>query len=147
MLVEGLYSELSKSTADASVDVQIKIDNNHQIFKGHFPDNPVMPGVCLLQIMKEFTEDFAELSPKAYVEHILVKELNTKKVVIGYDHHFGKNRSANIKDLRAFAKTYDFEVEEISAQDIKDVTVSSTKIRNALDNGKIHIVAPGCSLY
>ncbi len=88
-------------------------------------------------VVKPFTKTFANLSPKEYVQHVLVDELNTKKIVIGYDHRFGKNRSANIKDLIAFAETYNFEVEEISAQDIEDVTVSSTKIRNALAEGNI----------
>ncbi len=90
-------------------------------------------------IVKEFTKEFANLSAKDYVEQILVKELNTKQIVIGYDHHFGKNRSANIDDLKIFAKEFNFKVEEISAQEIEDVTVSSTKIRKALDNGNIEI--------
>lgn len=90
-------------------------------------------------IVKEFTLDFANLSAKQYVEGILVDELNTKQIIIGYDHHFGKNRSANINDLKKFAEDYNFKVEEISAQDIKDVTVSSTKIRNALDAGKVEL--------
>lgn len=88
-------------------------------------------------IVKTFTKEFANLSAKAYVKDILVDELNTKQIVIGYDHHFGKNRSANINDLKEFAELYDFKVEEISAQDIEDVTVSSTKIRNALDKGEV----------
>lgn len=88
-------------------------------------------------IVKTFTKEFANLSAKDYVKQILMDELNTKQIVIGYDHHFGKNRSANIKDLKEFAKLYDFKVEEISAQDLEDVTVSSTKIRNALDNGEV----------
>lgn len=88
-------------------------------------------------IVKEFTKEFADLSAEDYVKNILVDELNTKQVVIGYDHHFGKNRSANIKDLKTFAARYDFKVKEISAQDIKDVTVSSTKIRNALNQGEV----------
>lgn len=90
-------------------------------------------------IVKEFTKEFANLSAKDYVEQILVKELNTKQIVIGYDHHFGKNRSANIDDLKIFAKEFSFKVEEISAQEIEDVTVSSTKIRKALNNGHIEI--------
>ena len=90
-------------------------------------------------IVKEFTKEFANLSAREYVEQILVDELNTKQIVIGYDHHFGKNRSANIDDLKFFAKEFNFKVEEISAQEIKDVTVSSTKIRNALNNGDIEI--------
>ncbi|WP_317128723.1 bifunctional riboflavin kinase/FAD synthetase [Winogradskyella algicola] len=90
-------------------------------------------------IVKEFTKEFANLSARDYVEQILVDELNTKQIVIGYDHHFGKNRSANINDLKIFAEEFSFKVEEISAQEIKDVTVSSTKIRNALNNGDIEI--------
>lgn len=88
-------------------------------------------------IVKKFTKEFANLSAKDYVKNILVDELNTKQIVIGYDHHFGKNRSANIKDLKEFAQQYNFKVEEISAQDIQDVTVSSTKIRKALDKGEV----------
>ncbi|NRD24432.1 bifunctional riboflavin kinase/FAD synthetase [Winogradskyella litoriviva] len=88
-------------------------------------------------IVKKFTKDFANLSAKNYVKQILVDELNTKQIVIGYDHHFGKNRSANINDLKAFAKIYNFNVEEISAQDIENVTVSSTKIRTALNEGQV----------
>ena len=88
-------------------------------------------------IVKEFTKEFANLSAKKYVKNILVNQLNTKHIVIGYDHHFGKNRSANINDLKKYAAHYNFKVEEISAQDIKDVTVSSTKIRNALNSGKV----------
>lgn len=88
-------------------------------------------------IVKTFTKEFANLSAKDYVKQILVDELNTKHIVIGYDHHFGKNRSANFTDLKAYAAQYGFNVEEISAQDIEDVTVSSTKIRNALNKGEV----------
>lgn len=90
-------------------------------------------------VVKKFTEEFADLSAKDYVKNILVDELNIKEIVIGYDHHFGKNRSANIDDLKTYAKKYNFKVEEISAQDIEDVTVSSTKIRNALETGQVAI--------
>ena len=90
-------------------------------------------------IVKKFTKEFANLSAQDYVKQILVDELNTKQIVIGYDHHFGKNRSANITDLKAFADLYDFKVEEISAQDLKDVTVSSTKIRTALNQGEVDL--------
>jgi riboflavin kinase/FMN adenylyltransferase len=90
-------------------------------------------------IVKEFTHEFANLSAEEYVKDILIDELNTKYIVVGYDHHFGKNRSANIEDLKKYAKTYNFEIKEISAQDIKDVTVSSTKIRNALNDGNVSL--------
>lgn len=88
-------------------------------------------------IIKPFTKEFANLSAEAYVKDLLVNELNAQYIIIGYDHHFGKNRSANIEDMRAFGKTYNFQIEEISAQDIKDVAVSSTKIRHALLHGDI----------
>tara|TARA_R100001369_G_scaffold10707_8_gene23919 strand:+ start:5399 stop:6292 length:894 start_codon:yes stop_codon:yes gene_type:complete len=90
-------------------------------------------------IVKNFTKEFSNLSAQDYVKSILVDELNTKQIVIGYDHHFGKNRSANITDLKGFAEIYGFKVEEISAQDIKDVTVSSTKIRSALTSGEVDL--------
>ncbi|WP_439153066.1 bifunctional riboflavin kinase/FAD synthetase [Winogradskyella sp.] len=90
-------------------------------------------------VVKEFTKEFANLSAENYVKSILVDELKANIIVIGYDHHFGKNRSANINNLKAFAATYNFKVKEISAQDIKDVTVSSTKIRNALNAGQVSL--------
>jgi riboflavin kinase/FMN adenylyltransferase len=88
-------------------------------------------------IIKEFTQEFSRLTAKEFVENILVNELKAKYIIIGYDHHFGRNRAANIDDLKAFGETYGFEVEEITAQDINDVAVSSTKIRNALLEGDI----------
>lgn len=90
-------------------------------------------------VVKTFTKEFANLSARDYVKGILVDELNTKQVVIGYDHHFGKNRSANINDLKVFAEEFNFKIEEITAQDIEDVTVSSTKIRTALDQGNVSL--------
>jgi riboflavin kinase/FMN adenylyltransferase len=88
-------------------------------------------------VIKKFTKEFSRLTAEAFVSEILVKQLRVKKIIIGYDHHFGRNRTANIDDLKAFGEIYDFEVEEISAQDINDVSVSSTKIRNALVAGDI----------
>lgn len=88
--------------------------------------------------VQEFTTDFADLTAREFVKTILVDQLKAKHVIIGYDHHFGKNRAANIDDLRTFGTEFDFQVEEISAQDVEDVAVSSTKIRNALKSGDIH---------
>jgi len=88
-------------------------------------------------IIHPFTLDFSRLTAEAYVKDILVDQLHAKKVIIGYDHHFGRNRNANIDDLKRFGEKYDFEVEEISKQDIDDVSISSTKIRKALDLGDI----------
>ncbi|MCR9181516.1 MAG: bifunctional riboflavin kinase/FAD synthetase [Flavobacteriaceae bacterium] len=88
-------------------------------------------------IIHPFTKEFANLSAEAFVKNILVESLNVKKIIIGYDHRFGKNRSANIDDLKKFGKLYHFEVQEISAQELDDVAVSSTKIRKALDRGDV----------
>jgi riboflavin kinase/FMN adenylyltransferase len=87
--------------------------------------------------IQEFTKEFSELSAEDFVKTLLVDRLNAKHIIIGYDHQFGKNRSANIDDLKIFGKQFSFEVEEISVQDIDDVAVSSTKIRNALNIGDI----------
>lgn len=88
-------------------------------------------------IVHPFTLEFSRLTAREYVEDILVKGLNAKKIVIGYDHHFGRNRTADIEDLKAFGKEFGFEVDEISKQDIEDVAVSSTKIRRSLEEGDL----------
>jgi len=88
-------------------------------------------------IVHSFTKAFSRLTALEFVRDILVNRLHIKKIVIGYDHRFGRNRNADIEDLREFGKTYGFEVEEISAQELDDVAVSSTKIRKALSHGDI----------
>ncbi|WP_370478923.1 bifunctional riboflavin kinase/FAD synthetase [Tamlana flava] len=88
-------------------------------------------------LIKNFTHKFSRLSAEDFVKQILVDKLNAKKVIIGYDHRFGRNRNADINDLKTFGEMYGFDVEEISAQDINDVSVSSTKIRTALKEGNI----------
>lgn len=84
-----------------------------------------------------FSKEFSRLSATEFVEEILVEGLNSKKIIIGYDHRFGRNRNADIKDLISYGKTFDFQVDEIPAQEIDDVSVSSTKIRKALEEGDI----------
>ena len=88
-------------------------------------------------IVHPFTKEFSRLSAMEFVRDVLVNTLQTKSVVIGYDHRFGRNRNASIQDLIGFGNTFDFQVEEIPAQEIDEVSVSSTKIRNALLNGDI----------
>ena len=88
-------------------------------------------------IVQPFTKSFSRLTATEFVRDILVNELKIKKIVIGYDHRFGRNRTANINDLVSFGSTLDFEVEEIPAQLVADVSVSSTKIRNALEEGDV----------
>lgn len=88
-------------------------------------------------VIHPFTKQFSRLTAVEYVRDILVNKLKAKKIIIGYDHRFGRNRTANIDDLKEFGITYGFDVEEISAQELDEVAVSSTKIRNALNNGDV----------
>jgi len=88
-------------------------------------------------IIHPFTVEFSRLSATEFVRDILVNTLRTKKIIIGYDHRFGRNRNANITDLITFGNSLEFEVEEITAQEVDDVSVSSTKIRKALNEGDI----------
>lgn len=88
-------------------------------------------------IIHPFTQQFSRLSAREFVRDILVHKLKAKKVIIGYDHRFGRNRTADIDDLREFGREYGFDVEEISKQDVEEVAVSSTKIRKALLEGYV----------
>lgn len=90
-------------------------------------------------IIHPFDKEFSRLSAEEFVKTVLVDQFNIKKIVIGHDHRFGRNRTANIDDLIAFGKQYNFEVEQISAQEIQDAAVSSTKIRNALEEGDVNL--------
>jgi riboflavin kinase / FMN adenylyltransferase len=88
-------------------------------------------------IILPFTKEFSRLSSIDYIRKILVKKIGIKKLIIGYNHHFGRNREGSFEHLKEFAPIYGFEVEEIPAQDIDHVNVSSTKIRKALQEGDI----------
>ena len=88
-------------------------------------------------IIHPFDEIFSRLTASEFVKTVLVDQLHIKKIIIGHDHKFGRNRTANIDDLIAFGKEYDFEVEQISAQEIEAVSVSSTKIRKELKAGNV----------
>ena len=90
-------------------------------------------------IIHPFDQKFSRLTAEEFVKTILVDLLNIKKIIIGYDHRFGRNRTANIDDLIVYGKQFDFEVEQISAQEINDNAVSSTKIRNAILEGNISL--------
>lgn len=90
-------------------------------------------------IVFPFTKDFADTKAEDFIVQYLINQLHIKKVVIGYDHHFGKNREGSIEHFRALAETHDFEVIEISAQEINDININSTKIREAILQGEIEI--------
>ena len=88
-------------------------------------------------IIQPFTKAFSRMTSLEFVRDLIVNKIGTKKLVIGYDHHFGRNREGSFEHLMEFGPLYGFEVEEIPAQDIDDVNVSSTKIRRALENGDL----------
>ncbi|MEB2782071.1 bifunctional riboflavin kinase/FAD synthetase [Algoriphagus sp. C2-6-M1] len=84
-----------------------------------------------------FTMEFSQLTSKEFIESVLVDKIQTKKLVIGYDHRFGKNREGSFEYLQAHHEEYGFGLEEISRQDVEDIGVSSTKIRHALETSDI----------
>ncbi|APG60632.1 bifunctional riboflavin kinase/FAD synthetase [Christiangramia salexigens] len=88
-------------------------------------------------VIHPFTHQFSRLTALEFVRDILVNKLKAKKIIIGYDHRFGRNRTADINDLKQFGEEFGFDVEEISQQDVEQVAVSSTKIRNALLEGQV----------
>lgn len=92
-------------------------------------------------IITPFTRDFSNQSAADYIKNILVEKIGTKHIIIGYDHRFGKNRSGDLQDLKLAGKDFGFTVEEIAEQDIRDVAVSSSKIREAILAGDVSLAA------
>lgn len=88
-------------------------------------------------IIYPFTKAFSRLTAFEFVRNILVEKLKVKTLVIGYDHQFGRNREGDLEFLKETAKIFDFKVEEISAEEVQEVNVSSTKIRQSLLEGDI----------
>ncbi len=88
-------------------------------------------------IIHPFTKDFSRLTSVEFVRNILVNAIGTKKLVIGYNHHFGRNREGSFEHLKEYSSLYGFDVEEIPAKDIDHIEISSTKIRNALLAGDV----------
>lgn len=88
-------------------------------------------------IIYPFTKEFSRLTAFEFVRDILVEKLKVKTLVIGYDHQFGRNREGDLEFLKETAKIFDFNVEEISAEEVQEVNVSSTKIRQSLYDGNI----------
>jgi riboflavin kinase/FMN adenylyltransferase len=88
-------------------------------------------------VVYPFSKTFSEMESESYIKDILVKSLNVKQLIIGYDHKFGKNRSGDINVLKKFAPKNGFSVEEISAKDIDHIAISSSKIRKALEEGNL----------
>ena len=92
-------------------------------------------------VVHPFDKEFSRLTAEEFVKKVLVDVFKIKKIIIGHDHRFGRNRTAAIGDLINFGEAYGFEVEQISAEEINEVSISSTKIRNALLEGNIELAA------
>jgi riboflavin kinase/FMN adenylyltransferase len=90
-------------------------------------------------IIIPFTKELSRLRASDFVRDILVEQLHISKLIIGYDHRFGRNREGGLQEMSRFAETYNFDLEEIPPQDIDDSIVSSTKIRKALLEGDVHL--------
>ncbi|MGL2965190.1 bifunctional riboflavin kinase/FAD synthetase [Flavobacterium sp. XGLA_31] len=88
-------------------------------------------------VVHPFDKEFSRLTAEEFVKDVLKDTFNLKKIIIGHDHRFGRNRTANIDDLIVFGNSFGFEVEQISAETINEVSISSTKIRTALEAGNI----------
>lgn len=88
-------------------------------------------------IIHPFSREFSRTTSIDFIKEILVNQIGTKKLVIGYDHHFGRNREGSFENLKESGPVYGFDVEEIPEQDVDNVAVSSTKIRKALDEGDL----------
>lgn len=96
-------------------------------------------GVDVL-VIHPFSKSFSRTTAVTFARDIIANQLNTKEVIIGYDHRFGQNREATIEDLETFGQLYNFKVAVIPAQDIESIAVSSTKIRKAMSNGDLSTV-------
>jgi riboflavin kinase/FMN adenylyltransferase len=92
-------------------------------------------------IITPFTRDFSNLNPEEYIQNVLVETIGTKHLIVGYDHRFGKDRKGGMPELEVCAKKFDYNIEVIDEQDINDVAVSSTKIRQALLSGDVALAA------
>ncbi|HEY4325456.1 MAG TPA: bifunctional riboflavin kinase/FAD synthetase [Mucilaginibacter sp.] len=90
-------------------------------------------------IITPFSRDFSNQTAESYIRDVLVNKIGTKKIVIGYDHRFGKDREGGLKDLLRLGPVYGFDVVEIPEQDINHMAVSSTRIRSALLEGDIEL--------
>jgi riboflavin kinase/FMN adenylyltransferase len=88
-------------------------------------------------VIHPFDTVFSQLTAEEFVRTVLVNQFDIHKIIIGHDHRFGRDRTANIDDLISFGKRYGFEVEQISVQEINDLSISSTKIRKAISQGNM----------
>ena len=114
---------------DADIKLLTTQNEKNEIFKSYNID---------YSLTQDFSKSFSKLSPIEFVRDILVKKLNVRHIVTGYDHHFGKNRNANSNQLMEFSKDFGYDVTKVDAFHKNKVSISSTKIRNLIIDGKIN---------
>jgi riboflavin kinase/FMN adenylyltransferase len=90
-------------------------------------------------IVAPFTVEFSQISADEYIERFLVQQFNPSLIVIGYDHRFGLNRTGDIHFLKWYTEKYNYEVVEVDPKQVDEITVSSTKIRKALEQGAVEV--------
>ncbi len=88
-------------------------------------------------IIVKFTKEFSQLSSDEFIRDVVVSKIKPYKLIVGYDHHFGKNRTGNFKRLYELGNQFNFKVERVDLQDVENIAVSSTKIRAALESGDV----------
>ena len=98
-------------------------------------------------VIYPFTKEFSKFSAKRYIDELLIQMLGTHTLVIGYDHHFGKDREGNIDLLKKYEKSNPFYLEEIKAHEIEEIKISSTKVRSAIEKGNLHLVNDYCGHF
>jgi len=144
-VIKNLIQRAKKKHADAVLltffpHPRMVLQNNHDIKLINTIDERIKllekTGLEIL-VIHEFSEVFAKQSALDFVRNILVNKLNISKLIIGYDHHFGKNREGNFEQLKEYGYTYDFKVKKTAQQNFQQIAVSSTKIRKAIENGQI----------
>lgn len=96
-------------------------------------------GVDVL-VIQPFSKEFSKLTPLEFINDILVNTFKISKIIIGYNHRFGRDRKASVEDLKQYGNLYNFKVKEILPQEIDSINISSTKVREAISNGKIESV-------
>ncbi len=90
-------------------------------------------------IIHPFTKEFSRISSVEFVRDILINKIGTKILIIGYNHQFGRNREGSFDDLLEYSNIFDFKVQKISVEEVDNISVSSTKIRDAIFNGDFEI--------
>ncbi len=88
-------------------------------------------------VIHPFDKKFSLLSADQFIKEYLVEKLKLKHIIIGYDHRFGKGREASVTDLKEYSREFNFVVDEIDAQEIEKIAISSTKIRNSINEGDL----------